>query len=129
MTASAIFTLKFRTLASLVVAATVALTATQALAATPPSAKAKAEARMNAVNRALEQSLTERAKRESDFEKNASAGRPRESVLKQRLDKNQKAAWASSERAVEREVRTMDARHSDQREEMRRERRLNWLND
>jgi hypothetical protein len=124
------------------------LLATHFLAVTAIAAPAtKPEDRMNAVNRALEQSLAERAKSQYEFERNASIGRPSDSVpsdsaLTRRQQREERSAdrLASREALSERDVQKMDSRlDQDSREvralnrealeESRREKRLNWLKD
>lgn len=90
----------------------------------------KQEARMSAVNRALEQSLTERAKSQSSFERSAKRA---ERLEIREQPGSSRAIDARAARAMDlrldsnsREVRAMNR---DTREETRREKRLNWLND
>ena len=82
----------------------------------------KQEARMNAINQALEQSLSERAKSQSAYERHNDrlAARPEVSAREIR-------ATESRLDLDSREVRAETNR--DLREETRREKRLNWLND
>lgn len=101
----------------------------------------KQEDRMSAVNRALEQSLSERAKSQNDFERNEAVGRPdedRKRVREDRLNDRQNDRLAARQQATDRAMDThigaesREARtqmNRDQREETRREKRLNWLND
>lgn len=99
----------------------------------------EAHARMNAVNRALEQALSERAKSQKEFERNMAAGRSREQVReswmtrKQQQSEQQERAGermaAHSDRLDKRDSRQQRYEERDLREETRRQRRLNWLND
>ncbi len=104
------------------------------------------EDRMSAVNRALEQSLDERAKSQHEFERNAAAGRPRESKQMRKLQREERGharlanvlttRESQNERGHSRYDRTSrddsdsrEFRAETRREELRREKRLNWLND
>ena len=91
----------------------------------------KQEARMNAVNRALEQSLTERAKSQNDFERTAKQVERKDLrgdrvAIREQI--NERAHRASDLRldSNSREVRAVNR---ELREESKREKRLNWLND
>ncbi len=106
------------------------------------------EDRMRAVNRALEQSLSERAKSHSRYERNMAASRIRDSAMMQK----QKQDEVSEEPANDHLILRGDSRLSDDSretraqnrvsnraqskleiresmEQVRREKRLNWLND
>ncbi len=78
--------------------------------------------RMNAINQALEQSLSERAKSQSEYERHNDRIAIRNEVsareiraTESRLDLDSRAVRAETKR--------------DMREESRREKRLNWLED
>ncbi len=92
-------------------------------AETPPAESEKKQAdRMNAINRALEQSLTERAKSQSEYERHNDRMQVRQAVSAREVRATESRLDLDS-----REVRADSKR--DLREETRREKRLNWLDD
>lgn len=120
------------------------LLAVQFFAFAATAAPEKAADSLTAVNRALEQALNERAKSQREFERNASAGRPRESAMMRKQHREERANEKTDDRLVvrgdsrldqdsrETRAQSRDDRGSerrDRREDTRRERRLNWLND
>lgn len=99
----------------------------------------KQEDRQSAVNRALQQALNERAKSQTDFERNAAVGRPQDDLIvkesrAERLASRSRMTADRERRSSENrlDIEARDARAQmgrDLREESRREKRLNWLND
>lgn len=88
----------------------------------PAEQEKKQEDRMNAINQALEQSLSERAKSRSDYERHNDRMAIRREVSAREIRATESRLDLDS-----REVRAESKR--DLREETRREKRLNWLND
>ena len=91
----------------------------------------KQEARMNAVNRALEQSLTERAKSQNDFERTAKQVE-RKDIRGERMAVRaqiEDRAHRASDLRLDSNSREVRAVNREIREEAKREKRLNWLND
>lgn len=78
--------------------------------------------RMNAINQALEQSLSERARSQSEYERHNDRMAARQAVSAREIRATESRLDLDS-----REVRAEVKR--DLREETRREKRLNWLND
>lgn len=86
------------------------------------NAEKKQEDRMNAINQALEQSLSERAKSQSEYERHNDRLAARQAVSAREIRATESRLDLDS-----REVRADIKR--DLREETRREKRLNWLED
>lgn len=87
----------------------------------------KADDRMIAVNRALEQALSEHAKSQREFERSVAAGRTaaREAISERHI-RNMDSRIEQESRETRSQIRE---ENRDLREETRREKRLNWLAD